>query len=156
MMSRVKMGMIAGLAATAAIFLLEAVNLLLGPWVVSFPRLLSVTLQMPDNVAVGWIAHAIAGTLVLGPLFALMYKSIPGQTPEAKGITFSVAAFVVLSLTVAPLAGVGMFFMRAGFVALAWMILTHALFGVVMGNVMARLMAREKRGPVVIGGAAVH
>ncbi|SFS50677.1 hypothetical protein SAMN05192570_1731 [Brevundimonas viscosa] len=157
MMSRVQKGLIAGLAATIAVSILEIANLMLGPWAVSFPRLLSVMLQTPDTMAVGWIAHAVVGTLVLGPLFGVICPRLPTDTPESKGILFAVGAFILMSLTVAPLAGVGMFFMRAGFGTLAWMIATHAVYGIVLGNVYARLVERERRrGHDVIHGAPAH
>ncbi|WP_245777183.1 DUF6789 family protein [Brevundimonas viscosa] len=156
-MSRVQKGLIAGLAATIAVSILEIANLMLGPWAVSFPRLLSVMLQTPDTMAVGWIAHAVVGTLVLGPLFGVICPRLPTDTPESKGILFAVGAFILMSLTVAPLAGVGMFFMRAGFGTLAWMIATHAVYGIVLGNVYARLVERERRrGHDVIHGAPAH
>lgn len=163
MMSRVQKGAIAGLAATIAVSILEVANLMLGPWAVSFPRLLSVMLQTPDTIAVGWIAHAVVGTLVLGPLFGVLCPRLPTDTPETKGILFAVAAFVLMGLTVAPLAGmvgerpVGVFFMLAGFGTFAWMIATHAVYGIVLGNVYARLVERERRrGHDVIHGAPAH
>lgn len=163
MMSRVQKGLIAGLAATIAVSLLEVANLMFGPWAVSFPRLLSVMLQMPDTIAVGWIAHFVVGTLVLGPLFAIACPKLPTDTPETKGILFAVVAFVLMGLTVAPLAGmvgerpVGVFFMLAGFNTFAWMIATHAVYGIVLGNVYGRLVERERRrGHAIIHGAPAH
>lgn len=156
MMSRVQKGVAAGFAATVAVSVLEAVNMLFGHWAVSFPQLLSVMLQMQGNVVVGWIAHAVAGVLLLGPAFAVLYPRLPTDTPESKGILFAVGAFILMGLTVAPLAGVGMFFMRAGFGTLAWMIVSHAIFGIVLGNVYGRLVAREKRAHPPIGAAPAH
>ena len=167
MMSRVQKGMIAGFAATVAVSVLEAVNLygapMLGmePWAVSFPRLLSVMLQTPDLMIVGWIAHFIVGTFVLGPIFGVLCPRLPTDTPESKGILFAVGAFIVMGLTVAPLVGlaggrpVGIFFMEAGFGTLAWMIATHAVYGIVLGSVYGRLMARDKLHHPV-GAAPAH
>lgn len=151
MMSRIYKGLIAGLAATVAVSLLEAANLYFGPWAASFPRLLSVMLQTPDVMATGWIAYALVGTFVLGPLFGILCPKLTTDTPESKGILFAVGAFVVAGLTVAPLAGmlgdrpVGLFFMRAGFGTFAWMIATHAVFGIALGSVYGRLVGREWR-----------
>ena len=162
MMSRVQKGVVAGFAATVAVSVLEVANLYMGPWAVSFPRLLSVMLQTPDLMAVGWIAHFVAGTLILGPLFAILCPRLPTDTAESKGILFAVGAFVVLGLTIAPMAGVvgerpvGLFFMQAGFGTFAWMIATHAVFGVVLGNVYGRLVGRSKEGHDMIHGHHSH
>lgn len=161
MMSRVQKGIIAGLAATVAVSVLEAANLLLGPWAASFPRLLSVMLQMPDVLAVGWAAHFIVGALVLGPLFGVLCPRLPTDTPESKGILFGVGAFIVMGLTVAPAVGllggrpVGIFFMQAGFGTLAWMIVSHAVYGIVLGSVYGRLVERDKQLHPA-GAAVVH
>lgn len=154
MMSRVQKGLVAGLAATIAVSLLEIANLMLGPWATSFPRLLSYMAGMPETPAVGWALHFVAGTLVLGPLFGILCPRLPTDTPESKGILFAVGAYVIMGLTIAPLANIGVFGLRAGFGTLAWMILTHAVFGIVLGNVYGRLVARDKRAPVVVGAPA--
>jgi hypothetical protein len=160
MMSRVQKGMIAGLAATIAVSALEAANLFFGPWAASFPRLLSVMLQAPDLLAAGWVAHLLVGTFVLGPLFGVLCPRLPTDTPESKGILFAVGAFIAMGLTVAPAVGmlggrpVGIFFMQAGFGTLAWMIASHAIYGIVLGSVYGRLVERARRAPTPNGAPA--
>lgn len=145
MMSRVFKGMIAGLSAATAVAVLEAVQMWAGPWFVSFPRLLTVIMQTEGLAWTGWAAHFAVGTFVLGPLFGLLCPRMPTDTPETKGIVFAVGAFVLMGLTVAPLAGIGMFGLRAGFLTFAWLIFTHAVFGAVMGNVYARMVGKDWR-----------
>lgn len=154
MMSRVQKGLVAGFSATIAVSLLEVANQMLGPWASSFPRLLSFMAGTPDTPLVGWVLHFAAGTLVLGPLFGILCPKLPTDTPESKGILFGVGAYVIMGLTVAPLANIGVFGLRAGFITLAWMILTHAVYGIVLGNVYGRLVARDKRAPVVVRAPA--
>ena len=168
MMSRVQKGLVAGFAATIAVSALELANLygapMLGiePWAASFPRLLSVMLQVPDLIMVGWIAHFLVGTVVLGGAFGVLCPKLPTETPESKGILFAVGAFIVMGLTVAPMVGVlggrpvGLFFMQAGFGTLAWMIATHAVYGIVLGNVYGRLVARDRHVHHVTDGATAH
>lgn len=157
MMSRVQKGLVAGFAATLAVSLLEIVNLIAGPWVNGFPRILSVMLQTPDLPIVGWIAHFVAGTVLLGGLFGAICPRLPTDTPETKGIVFAIGALLVMLMTVAPLAGLGMFGARAGLNSLLWLLVTHAVFGIVLGNVYARLVEREKRAAAVMSdGAHAH
>ena len=156
MMSRVQKGLVAGLAATAVVSVIEAVNMTVGHWAVAFPQLLGVILQQPaDQPIIGWVAHLVAG-LVLGAVFGVLCPRLPTDTPESKGILFAVGAFILMGLVIAPIGGAGMFFMRAGFGTLAWMIVSHAIFGVVLGNVYGRLVAREKRHHVPVGSATAH
>lgn len=154
MMSRVQKGLVAGLAATVVVSVIEAVNMTVGHWAVAFPQLLAVILQNPDNVMLGWIGHFVAG-LGLGAVFGLLCPRLPTDTPESKGILFAVGAFIVMGLLIAPIGGAGMFFMRAGFGTLAWMIVSHAIFGIVLGNVYGRLMRRDKLHHPV-GAAPAH
>ncbi len=145
MMSRVQKGLIAGFCATVAVSILEAVNVFAGPWVEPFPLFVAGLIGMPGNPVVGWIAHFIAGTVILGALFGILCPRMPGQTPETKGIIFAVGAWAVLMVTVFLFGDPRMFQGSGGFGMVAWMLATHAVFGMVLGNVYARLVAREKR-----------
>jgi hypothetical protein len=156
MMSRVQKGLIAGLAATVVVSIIEAVNMTVGHWAVAFPQLLAVILQQgADQPTIGWVAHFVAG-LGLGAAFGVLCPRLPTDTPESKGILFAVGAFILMGLVIAPIGGAGLFFMKAGFGTLAWMIASHAIFGIVVGNVYGRLVAREKRHRVPADGATAH
>ena len=155
MMSRVQKGLVAGFAATAVVSVVEAINMSVGHWAVAFPQLLAVILQSPDTLALGWAGHLVAG-VALGALFGVLYPGLPTDTPESKGILFSVGAFILMGLVIAPIGGAGMFFMRAGFGSLAWMVASHAVFGIVLGSVYGRLVERDKRHRVPAGGAPAH
>ena len=145
MMSRVQKGVIAGLFATVAVSILEAVNLIAGPWAEPFPLFVAGLIGMPGNLAVGWIAHFVAGTVILGGLFGILCPRMPGQTAETKGIIFAVGAWAVLMVAVFLIGDPRMFRGSGGFGMVAWMLASHAVFGIVLGNVYARLVAREKR-----------
>lgn len=155
MMSRVQKGLVAGFAATAVVSIIEAINMSVGHWAVAFPQLLAVILQSPDTLVLGWAGHLVAG-VALGALFGVLCPRLPTDTPESKGILFAVGAFILMGLIIAPIGGAGMFFMRAGFGSLAWMVASHAVFGIVLGSVYGRLVEREKRLRVPVGGAPAH
>ncbi len=154
MMSRVKKGMIAGLIATIAVSILEAVNVIAGPWVEPFPLFIASLLGMPGNLAVGWIAHFVAGTVILGSLFGILCPRMPGQTPETKGIIFAVGAWAVLMVMVFLVGDARIFQGSGGFGMVAWMLVSHMVFGIVLGNVYTRLVQREKRAARDMAGVA--
>lgn len=144
MNSRLQKGLIAGLAGTAAVSVLDLANILLGPWAASFPRLLSFLLQMDGNMLVGWTAHFVVGAFILGPLYGMLCPRLPTGTPESKGIVFAVGAWLVMSLTVAPLSGVGPFAAAGGFMTIGWLLFTHIVFGAVLGTTYGALLTRER------------
>ena len=78
------------------------------------------------------------------------------------GVVSAIGAFVLMGLTVDPMVGalgarpVGLFFMQAGFGAFAWMIATHAVYGIVLGNVYGRMVERDKRLGSMPGAAPAH
>jgi hypothetical protein len=154
MMSRVQKGMVAGFAATLAVSVLEVVNMVAGPWVETFPSFLAAMLGMPDNPAVGWAVHFAMGTLVLGSAFGILCPRLPTDTPETKGILFAVGAWTVLIVAVFLFGDPRVFRSFGGFGIVAWMLATHAVFGIVLGNIYARLVAREKRAMRDMAGAA--
>jgi hypothetical protein len=144
MMSRVRKGIIAGLAATVVISILEAANTLLGPWSATLPRTLSFVLQQDGDMLTGWVAHFVAGTLVLGPLFGVLCPRLPTDTSESKGVIFAVGAWIAMSLTLLPASGLGPFAASAGFGSIAWLFLVHVIYGVVLGRVYGVQVQREK------------
>ena len=99
---------------------------------------------MPGRLAARLGRPRSGGAWSWAPLFGVVCPQLPTDTPESKGILFAVSAFIVMALFIAPIAGAGLFFMRAGFGTLAWMIVSHAIFGVVLGNVYGRLVRAEK------------
>lgn len=156
MMSRVKKGLIAGFAATMAASLLEVPNMFLN-WFDPFQGVIAGMIGMPGNLAVGWVVHLISGIFILGPLFAILCPRLPTDTPETKGIVFAVGAWLVMMAAIVMFGNYRTFTAGSGFGTIAWLLVTHAVFGIVLGNVYARLVAREKRmGGIFVGGAHAH
>jgi hypothetical protein len=155
MMSRVQKGLIAGVFATIAVSLLEIPNMFLN-WFDPFQGVIASIIGMPGNLAVGWAIHLMSGVFILGPLFGYLCPRLPTDTPETKGIVFAVGAWVVMMLGVFMLGDYRTFSSGAGFGTVAWLLITHAVFGIVLGNVYARLSAREKRAAHLVSGAHAH
>lgn len=152
MMSRVQKGMVAGAVATLAISLLEALNILVLKWFAAFPLIVANLVGMPGNMTVGWIVHAIVGVFILGPLFGVLYSRLPTDTAETKGILFAVGAFAAFMVAVMLFGDNGSF--GRSFGSVAWILFMHAVFGIVLGNVYARLLARDRRRLTMSMGAA--
>jgi hypothetical protein len=155
MMSRVKKGMIAGLAATVVVSVLEAVNLLGGPWFTSFPSIVAFMIGLEGNLVVGWIAHILMGTVVLGGLFGILCPRLPTDTWATKGIAFAVGAFVLLMTGIFLFGDPSVFSGSDGFGTIAWLLITNAVFGLVMGNVYGWLVEREKRAAKAMGAGTI-
>tara|TARA_R110002167_G_scaffold59046_4_gene167205 strand:- start:513 stop:983 length:471 start_codon:yes stop_codon:yes gene_type:complete len=156
MMSRVQKGMVAGLLATVSVSVLELVNVLFLKWFDPFPAVLAHMIGMDGNLSVGWAVHLLMGTVILGPLFGILYSRLPTTTPETKGIAFAVGAWVLLMLGIIMIGDPRTFTGPSGFGVVGWMLLTHAVFGVVLGNVYARMVARERHDHRAMNGATAH
>ncbi len=156
MMSRVKNGVIAGFIGTVVVSIIEVGNILFLKMFLPFPEIIARFAGMPGNLAGGWVLHFLSGTLILGPAFAYLYPRLPTNTPITKGILFAVACWVVLLLMVTLGGDRRIFAGSEGFGVFAFMLVCHMIFGGVMGNVLARLQAREKRAASFVGGAPAH
>ena len=173
MKSRIQKGMLAGLAATVVVSIVDVaaswIQATMGVqplWFHSFPTLLAAVANevvgLPNAMWVGWLFHFVSGVLILGSVFGILCPRLPTDTAESKGILFAVGAFVAMGLIIAPMAGVvgerpvGMFFMQAGFGTFAWMIITHAVYGLVLGNVYGRLVGHGKEAHDLIHGVHHH
>lgn len=154
MMSRVQKGMVAGAVATVAVSLLEALNILVLKWFAAFPLIVANLVGMPGNMTVGWIAHAIVGVFILGPLFAVLYQRLPTDTAETKGILFAVGAFAAFMVAVMLFGDNGSF--GRNFSSIAWILFMHAVFGIMLGNVYARLLGRDKRRRTPMNAQPAH
>lgn len=154
MMSRVQKGMVAGLAATVSVSALELGNLAMGSPVMAFPAFIAEVLGLHGNLMVGWMVHLVIGVLVLGSGFGFLYAKLPTSTSATRGIVYAVGAFTVLLVGIFMVGDPRIFSGSDGFGTVAWMLVTHAVFGIVLGSVYGTLLAREKQELRAMGGAA--
>lgn len=125
-------GAIAGFVATAVVSGLIVAKELAGWWPqLDFVRLLSGG----GEDALGWAIHFAVGTLLLGPLFAVLAPRLPGTSCIAKSIVFVCGAWLIMQLAVLPLLGLGAFGARYGFVVPALTFVMNVVFGVILGLV---------------------
>jgi len=138
MQSNIVKGIVAGFCATVVLTLIMVVKFAAGviPQV-NLAALMSGLLTAP--VYVGWGVHFVIGTLIWGPLFAVLAPRIPGSTAIIKGVLFAMAAWVLMQLLVLPVAGMGLFGVAYGFGATVMTFALHAIYGVVLGLVFAQL-----------------
>jgi hypothetical protein len=82
-----------------------------------------------------WVVHFIIGTVLWGGLFAWLDPYIPTQSHWSKGTWFGVGAWIVMMVTLMPMAGAGLFAVKLGMMVTAATLILHAIFGAVMGAV---------------------
>ncbi|MGB8714620.1 MAG: DUF6789 family protein [Onishia taeanensis] len=140
MMSPVFRGLMAGFTATLVISLILLLRLAAGiiPWYnpIEVMNLAAQDLLgTPDSQMLAWGIHFVVGTVVWGLLFTLLEPYLPGRTPTRRGLEFGVATWLVVMVTVFPLAGSGFFGLGFGLVAPLSMLIAHLVFGAVIGAV---------------------
>ena len=138
--ARLVRGVMAGFVATFVISMILVLRLAAGimPWYdpIEVMNLAAQDLLgTPDSHMLAWGIHFAVGTLIWGLLFALLVPYLPGRTPTRRGLEFGVASWLVVMVTVFPLAGSGLFGLGFGLVAPLSMLLAHVVFGAVIGAV---------------------
>ncbi|MCG6657562.1 hypothetical protein HOP52_07275 [Halomonas campisalis] len=148
MIANLSKGMVAGFVATLVISLFLILRLSAGlmPWYNPI-EIMNLTSQRvlgtPNSIFVGWTIHFLVGTLIWGTLFALLESHMPGKTYTRRGLEFGLFTWVVVMVTVFPLAGSGFFGMGFGVIAPISTLLGHIVLGLVLGAVYGWLRGIE-------------
>ncbi|MDR5866715.1 DUF6789 family protein [Halomonas koreensis] len=142
--TRLVRGMLAGFVATFVISMILILRLAAGvmPWYdpIEVMNLAAQDLLgTADSRLVAWGIHYVVGTLIWGLLFALLVPHLPGRTETRRGLEFGVASWLVVMVTVFPLAGSGLFGLGLGLIAPLSTLLAHIVFGAVIGATYAWL-----------------
>lgn len=156
MMSRVKNGIVAGLTATVIVAAVEAINMYVLKMFDPFPLIVAKMFGLPGNAAAGWALHILFGIVVLGGAFGLLYDRLPTKVAMAKGIAFAVGAWVVLMIYATMIVPGQRILPSGGFEGMAWMLITHAIYGAVLGATFDRLLKRDKAHIHPVGAAPAH
>ncbi len=148
-MADVGKGMVAGLAATAALSALMVMKSAMG----MMPQLdmigmLSRMMGAAGSPVVGWIVHFLIGAVVWGALFAWLDPRLPGGSHALRGVVFGVGAWLLMMVALMPMAGAGLFGLGLGIMAPVMTLVLHMIFGAVLGWTYGRLLGRDTQAPV--------
>lgn len=136
--------MISGFAATVVLSILmimkAKMGLMPGLNVISMlSGMAHVHMGIQAGPGFGWLMHFLIGTVLWGVLFALLYGRLPGSGPIAKGVVFSIGAWVLMMVLPMPMAGAGLFGLKMGIMAPVMTLVLHVIWGVVLGWVFGAL-----------------
>ncbi len=137
-MTNLSRGLGAGLAATLVLSIIMVAKGMMG----LMPELNVIAMlsnMMKSPPVVGWVVHFMIGALAWGLGFVAVFQILPGKTDIAKGISFGIAAWLMMMLAVMPMAGAGFFGMKMGMVAPVMTLMLHVIYGAVLGLVYAKL-----------------
>ncbi len=120
--------LLAGLAGTAVMTML----MLLAPKMGMPPMNIGAMLGsvMGGNVALGWVAHLMIGTLLALGYSAWFAARLPGA-PALRGAIFGLLPWLMAQLVVMPMMGMGLF--SGSMIAAAGSLMGHLAYGIVLG-----------------------
>lgn len=130
--------LIAGFVATVVISMLMIMRLSAGimPWFHPV-EIMNLTVQelfgAPGSALLGWATHFAVGTILWGGLFRLVEPRLPGGSYTRRGLVFGTLAWLVVMITLFPLAGSGLFGLGFGLIVPITTLITHWIFGAVLG-----------------------
>jgi hypothetical protein len=127
-------GMIGGLVGTVILSALMIMKGMMG--IMAHFDMIGMMANMLDGSRpTAWLAHFIIGTVLWGGLFVWVDPYLPSQSHWIKGIVFGAGAWLMMMITVMPMAGAGLFAINLGMMITAATLMLHAIFGAVMGAV---------------------
>ncbi len=85
-----------------------------------------------------WFLHFLIGTFMWGILFFLFYGILPGGK-LIKGILFGLGAWMLMMITIEPLAGHGLFGLQTSPVIAVMSMMLHIVFGAILGIIYGKL-----------------
>lgn len=144
-MTNIGRGIGAGLAATAVLSMIMVAKSMMG----LMPELDVISMlssMMNSAPVVGWITHFVIGMLAWGLGFVFFYRFLPGTSDLSKGISFGIAAWVMMMVAIMPMAGAGMFGLKMGVMAPMMTLMLHVVYGAVLGVTYSKLGPKPAPG----------
>lgn len=142
-------GLISGLAATIVLSIFMLIKGATGaiPHVNAIQMLTklgAMYLALPLYPWIGWAMHFFVGVALWGLVFAATVNLLPGTAYWAKGLSFSVAAWLLMMVILLPLAGAGFFGALLGIGAPVATFVLHLIYGAVLGSTFGALAGRRE------------
>ena len=95
--------------------------------------------MMNTAPVVGWVIHFMIGMIAWGIGFAFFFNVLPSDSNLTKGISFGIAAWILMMVVIMPMAGAGLFGLDMGMMAPVMTLMLHVIYGAVLGLVFGRL-----------------
>ena len=137
-MNNIVKGIVAGLAATMVLSMIMVAKGMMG----LMPELNVIAMlssMMKVAMPLGWVIHFMIGMLVWGIGFSVVSGFLPGGSDITRGMSFGIAAWLLMMLMVMPMAGAGLFGLNMGMMAPVMTLMLHAIYGAVLGFVFSKL-----------------
>ena len=100
-------------------------------------KTLNTVLGTTEHPIIGWIAFFLIGTLILGPLFAVLAPRIRMNINLVKGLMFGTLVWLGMMMVLIPLAGGGFFAMHRSPIVPGVTLAVALVYGVVLSAVYA-------------------
>ncbi len=121
---------LAGLAGTAVMTMLMLLTPRMGMPPMNIGAMLGSV--MGGNVALGWVAHFMIGTILALGYAVVFAARIPGA-PAVRGVIFGLLPWLMAQLVVMPMMGMGLF--SGSMLAAGGSLMGHLVYGSVAGQI---------------------
>jgi uncharacterized protein DUF6789 len=130
---------VGGLVATLIVTAIAYVGPALGLNPLDFATMLGSLIigRMAEPSVIGLLIHLVNGALIFPVIYVfLVYRLLRGPS-WFRGMGWRIALWANVQFVLMPLAGMGLFSSRAPHpaVSVAWSLITHGLYGVVLGTI---------------------
>jgi hypothetical protein len=99
-----------------------------------------IAVTIGGAAALGWTVHSIIGVVGYGAAMVILNERLPGNSPTGHGAIIGFLGWLIMMITVMPVAGVGMFGMAMGLMAPMMTLVLHLIFGTVLGWTYGKLL----------------
>ncbi|QCB45389.1 DUF6789 family protein [Hydrogenophaga sp. PAMC20947] len=141
-MSNIYKGLLAGLAATLVLSALMVMKTVMGVMPeLDLPKMIAAMMGSPDAPMLGWAIHFMIGIVGYGLGMAFLSDRLPGGSRTVHGVIIGIVGWLLMMVTVMPMAGAGLFGMNMGLMAPMMTLVLHLVFGAVLGWVYGKLLS---------------